>query len=67
MRPQMRLEEMSMLVHYYPPHIPQDPAMALEDSLRRAYPFPTTPPSDRLDGLLRHLMEQARRAGDRLR
>ncbi len=55
-----------MRVQYYPPHIPRDPAGALEDNLRRAYPIPAAPPSDQLDGLLRHLMAKAQRAGDRL-
>lgn len=50
-----------MRVQYYPPHIPYDPAMALEDTLRRAYPAPEVPPSARLDALLRRLMEKARR------
>ena len=42
-----------MEVQYYPPYIPPDPAMALEDNLRRAYPAPPDLPPDRLADLLR--------------
>ncbi len=48
-----------MEVQYYPPYIPPDPAMALEDNLRRAYPAPPDLPPDRLADLLRRLMERA--------
>lgn len=50
-----------MPVHSHPPQIPFGPVMALEDSLRRAYPAREAPASDRLDMLLRHLMEKAQR------
>lgn len=63
---QISPEEPSMLVQYYPPHIPCEPATALEDTLRRAYPAPAVAPSDQLDGLLRRLMEQAQRGEGRL-
>lgn len=63
---QISPKESSMLVQYYPPHNPCVRPMALEDTLRRAYPTPEAPPPDRLDALLRRLMEKARRIDCRL-
>lgn len=55
-----------MLVQFYPPHNPCNRPMAFEDTLRRAYPTPEAPPPDRLDTLLRRMMEKARRMERRL-
>lgn len=49
-----------MHVQYYPPHSPADPARALEDNLRRAYPDLPARASDRLQEVLRRLKEKVR-------
>jgi len=48
-----------MHVQYYPPHLPPDPAAALEENLRRAYPAPDSRGSARLQEVLRRLKEKA--------
>ncbi len=63
---QISPKEASMLVQFYPPHNPCNRPMAFEDTLRRAYPTPEAPPPDRLDTLLRRMMEKARRMERRL-
>ena len=59
-----------MRVQYYPAYSPPDPATALEENLRRAYPAPQDLLQDRASDRLRHvlerLMEKAKTSESRL-
>lgn len=48
-----------MQVQYYPPFLPNDPAAALEENLRRAYPAPEDDSPEPLQDAIRRLKDKS--------